>query len=53
LVWHRFTTGQPDNNYPPAYNLEGFEAVLDHLLLAGVDVVTVEQGLARSSCAAP
>ncbi|MFZ9888004.1 MAG: polysaccharide deacetylase family protein [Myxococcota bacterium] len=53
LVWHRFTTGQPDNNYPPAYTLEGFEAVLDHLLLAGVDVVTVEQGLARSSCAAP
>lgn len=53
LVWHRLTTGQPDNDYPPAYTLDGFEAFLDYLLAAGVDIVTVEEGLARSSCVSP
>lgn len=53
LVWHRLTTGQPDNDYPPAYSLDRFEAFLDDLLAAGVDVVTVEEGLTRSLCVSP
>lgn len=53
LVWHRLTTDQPDNDYPPAYNIDGFEAALDYLLSAGVDIVTIEEGLTRTECTSP
>ena len=52
LIFHRFTTGTPDNRFPPQYSLRDYEAVLDEVVASGLDVVTTEQGLARLACTA-
>lgn len=53
LVFHRFLTGPADDRFPPEYPIADFEQVLDHLLASGLDVVTVEEGLARIACTPP
>lgn len=50
LVFHRFTTGTPDERFPPQYNVSAFEEILDGIVASGVAVVTTEEALERLRC---
>jgi peptidoglycan/xylan/chitin deacetylase (PgdA/CDA1 family) len=48
LLFHNFVTDTPPDAYH--YRIADFQTVLDDLAAAGIDVVTVEQGVKRLRC---
>jgi peptidoglycan/xylan/chitin deacetylase (PgdA/CDA1 family) len=48
LGFHRFTTGSASDPY--SYRLADFEAILDHALASGIDIVTYSEAVAQLAC---